>query len=151
FAALQVLSPDVFKTHMFYDGWLKDLLESKERYNWLETELADDRSRQVLDAVVRYRLTADPVALADVVEHGRHYQGLYHPAGLFDFDNDEVYVDAGAYDGDSIRWFIDRVEDRYQRILAFEPDPETYARLKQSFAGERRIEAINAGLHRRKA
>jgi FkbM family methyltransferase len=151
FAALQVLSPDVFTPHMFYDGWLEDLLENKEQYNWLDSELADDRSRHVLDGVIRYRLTADPSALVGIIEDGPHHQGLYHPTGLFEFSTDEVYVDAGAYDGDSIRWFTDRVADRYQRVVAFEPDPKTYVRLKRSFAAEGRIETVNAGLHRQKA
>jgi FkbM family methyltransferase len=151
FAALQTLAPEVFTPHMFYDGWLQDLLDNKEAYASLNKELADDRSREVLDAVIEYRLTADPLVLEPVIEQGRYHQGLYHPAGLFDLGDNEVYVDAGAYDGDSIRWFKDRVGNRYERILAFEPDPKTYARLKQNFAGEPRIEAINAGLHRKKA
>jgi FkbM family methyltransferase len=151
FAALQILSPDVFKPHMFYDGWLQDLRDNKEQYKWLDAELSDDRSRHVLDAVIGYRLTADPVALAPVIEQGRHYQGLYHPNGLFELGDDEVYIDAGAFDGDSIRWFKERVADRYDRILAFEPDPQTYAKLKQNFAGQDRIEAFNAGLHCRNA
>jgi FkbM family methyltransferase len=151
FAALQILAPEIYKPHMFYDGWLQDLLESQEHYKWLNAELADDRSRQVLDAVIRYRLTADPVSLAPIIDEGRYHQGLYHPAGLFECGNDEVYIDAGAYDGDSIRWFKERVADRYDRILAFEPDPKTYARLAQNFAGDDRIQTINAGLHRKKA
>jgi FkbM family methyltransferase len=151
FAALQILAPEVFKPHMFYDGWLQDLLDNREHYTWLDAELADDRSRQVLDAVVQYRLTVDPIFLAPIIDEGRYHQGLYHPAGLFECSDDEVYVDAGAYDGDSIRWFKDRVADRYERILAFEPDPKTYARLTKNFAGESRIQAINAGLHRQKA
>jgi len=150
FAALQTLLPETFPPHMFYDGWLQDLFDHKEFYGLLNERLADDRSREVLEAVLAYRLTADPVALQAIIEQGRYHQGLYHPAGLFELGDDEVYVDAGAYDGDSIRWFVDRIADRYERILAFEPDPTTYARLKQNFAGEKRIETINAGLHREK-
>jgi FkbM family methyltransferase len=151
FAALQVLAPEVFRPHMFYDGWLQDLLDNKTHYSRLNIELGDDRSRQVLDAVIGYRLTADPIALAPVMEQGRFHQGLYHPTGLFELGDNEVYVDAGAYDGDSIRWFKDRVADRYERIIAFEPDPRTYTKLKENFAFDNRVEAINAGLHRRKA
>jgi FkbM family methyltransferase len=151
FAALQMLAPGVFPPHMFYDGWLQDLLDNKEHYGRLNIELGDDRSRQVLDAVIGYRLTADPIALAPVMEQGRFHQGLYHPTGLFELGDNEVYIDAGAYDGDSIRWFKQRVEDRYDRIIAFEPDPKTYARLKQNFAGDHSIMAINAGLHRQKS
>ncbi len=124
FAALQALAPAQFKPHMFYDGWLQDLLENRDQYRWLDGELADDRSRQVLDAVLQYRLTADPEMLGPVIDKGAHHNGLYHPTGLFDLGDDEVYVDAGAFDGDSIRWFKERVADRYERILAFEPDPQ---------------------------
>jgi FkbM family methyltransferase len=63
----------------------------------------------------------------------------------------EIYVDAGAYDGDSVRRFIERVNGRYERILAFEPDPKTYQRLKESFTNEPRVQAFNAGLHQHKA
>jgi FkbM family methyltransferase len=36
-------------------------------------------------------------------------------------------------------------------VLAFEPDKNTFKRLAANFAGEKRVEPINAGLHRRKA
>ncbi len=151
FAFLQITAPDVFKPHMFYDGWLEDLFEQREQYRSLRSQLADERSREVLDAVMQFRLSADPVTLVPVLEEGRYYRGLYHPNGLFDLSENEIYVDAGAYDGDSVRRFIERVHGRYQRILAFEPDPNTYERLKQSFADEPRVQAFNAGLHRHKA
>jgi len=136
---------------MFYDGWLEDLCHNKKQYLWLNAELADERSQKVLEAVVHYRLTADPQFLTPVIERGHYHQGLYHPAGVFDCTDHEVYVDAGAFDGDSIRWFKERVGNRYDRIIALEPDPRTYAKLTQNFLGEERIEAINAGLHRRNA
>jgi FkbM family methyltransferase len=151
FAALQLLAPSIFHPHMFYDGWLEDLFANREGYSTLAAELTDDRSREVLDAVIAYRLTADPLVLAEVIEQGSHWQGLYHPVGLFELGDNEVYIDAGAYDGDSIRWFKDRVRDRFHRIIAFEPDPRTYARLKQNFADDERVLAMNAGLHRKKA
>ncbi len=150
FAALQVLAPGIFAPHMFYDGWLRDLVDNRRQYRWLHSAVADERSRQVLEAVIDYRLTADPECLAPVIDTGRYHQGLYHPIGLFDCSDDEVYVDAGAFDGDSLRWFKERVDDRFDRIIAFEPDPKTYAKLVRNFSDDARVEAINAGLHRKK-
>jgi FkbM family methyltransferase len=150
FAALQITAPHIFKPHMFYEGWLEDLLENREQYRWLGSELADERSRQVLEAVMQFRLTIDPVSLVPVLEEGPYYRGLYHPTGLFDLGESEVYVDACSYDGDSIRRFIERVGGRYERILAFEPDPTTFGSLKQNFANEPRVQTFNAGLHRHK-
>ena len=146
FAALQILAPQVFPPHMFYDGWLKDVWENKDQYRWLGGALGDDRSRQVLDAVLNYRISADPEFLAPALDKGRYHQGLYHPVGLFECDEHEVYVDAGAFDGDSLTWFKERVANRYDRIIAFEPDPKTYARLTEEFQRGRSHSGHQCGL-----
>ncbi len=142
FALLQVLDPERFPPHMFYAGLLEDLFDNRERYSWLHDVLTDDASRQVLVAAIGFRLTLEPELLRPVID-----SDLYAPKGLSRLDGDEVYVDAGAYDGDSIRWFIERSGRRFSRILAFEPDPKTYARLEANFADDPRIETFNQGLH----
>lgn len=146
FALLEVLDPKAFPPHLFYDGWLEDLFEHRDRYASLAGMLADDMSRRVLDAVLGFRLTLDATVLSPIIEWD-----LYGPANLLQYGEDEVYVDGGAYDGDSIRLFIDRVRGKFSRILAFEPDKNTFERLVANFAAEKRVEPINAGLHRRKA
>ena len=40
-----------------------------------------------------------------------------------------TFVDCGAYDGDTIRMFLQRQRD-FREIVAFEPDPENYRRLQ---------------------
>jgi FkbM family methyltransferase len=143
FAMLQILAPQVFPPHMFYDGLLDDLWINRREYLELHERLADDRSRQVLDAVIGFRRTLDPAALQPVVtEHD-----LYMPDGLFDFSGDEVYVDGGSYDGDTVRSFIDHVHGHFEAIYAFEPDPVTFAKLKENFSGEQRVHPFHAGLY----
>jgi FkbM family methyltransferase len=66
---------------------------------------------------------------------------------LLNFSTDGVYVDGGAYDGDSIRWFIERTKGQFSRVLAFEPDPVTFDRLATNFRDEPRVEPVNAGLY----
>ncbi len=146
FALLEVLDPNAFPPHMFYDGWLEDLFEHRDRYRALAGLLADDLSRRVLDAVLGFRLTLEANMLSSVVEWD-----LYGPASLLAYGEDEVYVDGGSFDGDTIRLFIDRVHNKFARILAFEPDRNTFQRLVANFAHESRVEPINAGLHRQKA
>jgi FkbM family methyltransferase len=146
FAVLQVLDSGAFPPHMFYDGLIEDLLVNRAAYLQLPGMLADDMSRRVLDAVIAFRLSLDPFVLRPIVEWD-----LYGPRNLLRYRDDEVYVDGGAYDGDSVRLFIERVGGRYQRVLAFEPDRNTFQRLAANFVGEKRVEPINAGLHRRKA
>lgn len=143
FAMLQVLKPDVFPPHMFYDNLLDDLWTDRFEYQALHERLADDRSRQVLEAVIGFRRTLDPSVLQPVVtEHD-----LYAPEGLFEFADNEVYVDGGSYDGDTIRSFIARVHGRFADIYAFEPDPVTFAKLKANFRDEPRVHPVHAGIY----
>jgi FkbM family methyltransferase len=146
FMALQMLEPERFAPHPFHERLLEDLVDNASRLARLGERLADDFSRAVLAAAIGYRLEGDPRVLAPVVEWD-----LYGPGNLLAYGEDEVYVDGGSYDGDSIRLFIERVGGRYERILAFEPDPATFARLQGNLAAAPRVQPINAGLHRRTA
>lgn len=141
FLALQILAPDRFPPHIFYDGIVDEIIKNQERYAELFEALADDTSRRHLDALLGFRVTADIGALAPVVDWD-----LYYPAGLFTLNKDEVYVDGGAFDGDSIRLFIQRVGGEFSRVIGFEPDPATYRTLCANFS-DTRIDLINAGLH----
>jgi FkbM family methyltransferase len=143
FAMLQVLVPDRFPAHMFYGDLLEDLWAHRDDIRTLHDCLADDRSRQVLDAALGFRQTFDPALLQPVLtEHD-----LYAPDGLIEFGDDEVYVDGGSYDGDTIRTFIERVRGRFDAVYGFEPDPVTFAKLKANFSNEPRVHPIHAGLH----
>ena len=141
-AALQIIAPTIFPPHMFYDGWLEDLDENRDRYDDLRDALADDLSRQTLDAVINFRRSLDVEQIRPLIDWE-----VYNPDGLIRLADDEVYVDGGAYEGDTINLFIDRVDGRYERALGFEPDTATYENFKANFAGEPRVEPINRGLY----
>ena len=143
FAMLQVLSPEVFPPHMFYSDLLDDLWLHRSEYQTLHERLADDRSRRVLEAVIGFRRTLDPILLQPVLTD----HDLYAPEGLFEFTDNETYVDGGSYDGDTIRTFIDRVDGKFADVYAFEPDPVTFAKLTQNFRDEPRVHPIHAGLY----
>jgi len=146
FLLLQELDPARFRPHMFHNGLLEDLADNLPQYHELAEIVADDRSRTVLAAVIDYRLNAEPEVLDPIIEWD-----LYGPSNLLKYQEDEVYIDGGAYDGDSIRLFIKRVDNRFDKVIAFEPDPATFDRLKANFASEPRVCTVKAGLHRAKA
>jgi len=49
--------------------------------------------------------------------------------------DDEVFVDCGAYDGDTLRTFLSLRGNRFRRIVAYEADPANFARLSTWAAG----------------
>ena len=140
-AALQAMAPEDFTPHMFYDGWCEDLYDNRDQYAWLMEAFADDASRRALDAILGFRQTLDVQVLRPTIDWD-----VYCPAGLFTLGPDEVYVDGGAYEGDTISFFIDRVQNRFARAIGFEPDPATYRNLKANFEDDERVEAVERGL-----
>jgi FkbM family methyltransferase len=90
---------------------------------------ADEGSRLEYLAQVRYRLCFD-----DDVPPCVPARETYFPEDLLALTANEVFVDCGAYDGDSVRDFLRRCEYQFDRIVALEPDPLNIARLKASIA-----------------
>lgn len=102
--------------------------------------LEDEESKQTLLDVLRFRLTANS-------QYMQHY-----PVRLVDqyFENflnlsDEVFVDAGGFDGDTTEQFCLRVPN-YQRVYLFEPSAINLAAARKRLAGRRDIEFRAVGL-----
>ncbi len=55
----------------------------------------------------------------------------YAPADLFALGRNEVFVDCGAFDGDTIAAFAQPQAESFSKIIAFEPDPLNYEKLQQ--------------------
>jgi FkbM family methyltransferase len=145
FAALQLVEPGLFPPHTFHDDLLADICANRSRYLELAEMLEDEQSVAVLDRLLGYRLTMDATLLADCIDWD-----LYG-SSLLRLGDDEVYVDGGAFDGDSVRMFLQRVNGKYERVLAFEPDPDTFGRLTRNLNALPRVELFNCGLHRAEA
>jgi FkbM family methyltransferase len=64
------------------------------------------------------------------------------PACFFLKEN-EVFVDCGAFDGDTIADFLQETAGRFQYLAAFEPDAVTYPHLKE------RVSQLDSGVRKR--
>ncbi len=86
----------------------------------------DTGSREEFVGQLAFRLLMDYDNLGwpKTVDH-------YAPADLFDLGPNELFVDCGAYDGDTIAAFIEQQGESFSRIIAFEPDPLNYEKLQQ--------------------
>lgn len=97
--------------------------ENLPRIQRVFLQLADEASRDVYLGVLRHRLTGDPEDHPAV-----DAETPYLPPDLPGFDRPVVFVDAGAYTGDTCELLLRRgVEIR--RYVAFEPDRRNYERL----------------------
>ena len=88
--------------------------------------LDDDRSKAVLSAVLETMLTGDRRHLLPVFEKDQYF-ALPQFCGL----EKEIYVDAGAYVGDSLERFVWTHYGIFDRTIAFEPGPRQFTALRQ--------------------
>ena len=105
--------------------------------------LADGLSRETFEAFINAKLGGAPEPLADV---SRKEQ--YFPKGIIALTDREVFVDGGAYTGDTLLTFMRLTGGKFARCCAFEPDPATAEKLKATVAkrGLRGVTVHNKGL-----
>jgi FkbM family methyltransferase len=115
--------PEELLPHYAYDLPQK-LLAARDQVRRAWLLLADDASRREYLAQVRWRLDPEAGNLPPAAEHP-----IYFPPELFALRQDELFVDCGGYDGDTLRSFLGQVGSRLCGAVVFEPDPENFRRL----------------------
>jgi FkbM family methyltransferase len=115
--------PEIFLPHYAVDLPFR-VLDAKERIEEAFGLLSDDASRTEFVGEVRWRLRGDFDYLGEPVSNE-----IYFPEDLHRLSPDEVFVDCGAFDGDTIRRFLARLPDFRGRIKALEPDPANFGKL----------------------
>jgi len=56
----------------------------------------------------------------------------YYPEGIISLGEQEIFVDAGAYDGDTLMEFLDRTGGKFAKIFSFELDKDNFLRLEHT-------------------
>ena len=102
--------------------WIK---KHETKLQTIYDNLADNVSRETFAAVLNYKLSGRLSYLQDCTT--KREDDLQE---LFVFGDEETYVDLGAYNGDTIREFLQLTGGRYKKIVAVEPDPKNYKKLR---------------------
>jgi FkbM family methyltransferase len=117
FAYLFWKYPETFLPHYAFDLAHK-VIEQTSDIKKAFSLFADDDSKKEYLAQIRWRLLLDFDCLPAPVKHE-----IYFPDDLVDILDDEVYVDCGAFDGDTLSSFLKRQSNKFGRYIAYEPDP----------------------------
>jgi FkbM family methyltransferase len=99
---------------------LKDFKNNLPHYEWLYRRLEDTVSVDVFTNLMRYRLLPSN----DFIEHAYDATNpQYFDKSIIHTDDKEVFVDCGAYIGDTIQSYIEHCGG-YGKIIAYEPSAE---------------------------
>jgi FkbM family methyltransferase len=90
----------------------------------------DAASQDVFIAQLRFRLFMDFEHLPFPVD-----PPIYFPYDLVRSSSDDCFIDVGAFDGDTIAEYIRLHPMGFRKIIAYEPDPRSYAKLTQYVSG----------------
>lgn len=103
--------------------------------------LADEQSRRVFENVVRYKLSGKLDWLR------KCETPCDEKFELLEVGTDEVYVDLGAYNGDTLVEFLNETSMQFTKLYAMEPDMKNYHKLKRRLymIGSALLEAYNCG------
>lgn len=127
------------------------LTEMLPRYRQVYEMLDSDASRQAYTAHLsnRFKLIADR-ELASVY-CGDQYFAVPE---MLEFTADDVFVDCGAFVGDTVESYVQHFQGIFRKAIAFEPGPVQFAAMKKRFRRlteewafpEDRLVAVQAGV-----
>lgn len=111
----------------------KDLKSQKDLWK----SFYDDReSIEVISSRINFYETGNLSYLEDCVISSKNY----FVQDLIEIRNDDVFVDCGAFDGDSAISFSKFVKNQYKKIICFEPDSINFKKLQQISQNMKNIE-----------
>jgi FkbM family methyltransferase len=124
----------------FVEAQRAELREFIGDWQHIYNALADDISRKTFLDVVRYRVSANPLFMKD-------YKVRMSDQYFEDFMRykEEVFVDAGGFDGDTAEMFLSRYPD-YKKIYVFEPSIPNMQKARQRLSKYKNIEFRASGL-----
>lgn len=134
--------------YLYFFDWLcrnKDTAvsfysQNAERANAIINMLADKKSKKIYAGMIKFRQTHDRKDFpAHLITEEQYF------INELQFGNDEVFIDGGAFTGDTIASFTRRCKN-YKQIIAFEPDTANFEKLKKKYGNNRRITLMNVGL-----
>ncbi len=120
---------------LFTKQYLSDSFDKiKEVYNLL----CDEKSKEVFKSTLAYKITGRIEYLVGIsTPPDEAYTNILKP------DDNETFVDVGAYNGDTVSEFIENNNNKYDKIYALEPDKRNFKKLKKNTEGIENIEIFN--------
>lgn len=122
-----VPSVPVFGNVLFDDRFIN---ENAQKIDAAYSLLEDEKSRQVYKNVLKFYYTGKIEYLSTITtDKDEAFKNILK------LSDSEIYVDLGAYNGDTIDEFLHYTNGSYRRIVAFEPNAKNFKKLKLHCAG----------------
>jgi len=133
--------PDFIPLPNFVEETRLDIQRNCNKWEKLSSAFFDDESRQVLDDLLKYRLTGN-YSFMKSYSYRPKEQYFEDFLGL---GSQEFFVDAGGFDGDTTEEFCKRYPE-YKKVYLFEPSSDNLEKAKIRLKHYSNIDFIQLGL-----
>lgn len=119
----------------------KFLENHTKEINLAHSLLADDFSRKIFEGYVNFQFGGRIEVLKEIeTPENEIYENVLN------FNEEEIFVDIGAYRGDTVQKFIELTKGAYKKIVAAEPDYKTYQKLIKNCENLKNFTSFNAAI-----
>ncbi len=112
--------------------------ENIKKYYRTYQILEDEQSKKTMTAYLNTRINNNICYIKKCMDH----EQTYFQNDIFCIGEDEKYVDIGAFNGDSIKLFLEQCHGKYNKIYAFEPDDKNFRELEM-YVKRKKLESIS--------
>lgn len=130
--------------NMCFENLTVDLLMNIDKYEWLYERLADYKSKSILIDILKFRTTFDVSNLENAYQKSIKDGSEYFDPNIVKLSSSEVFIDGGAYKGETSLEFINQVKGEYKHIYLFEPDLALMQECKNTLKGYHNITFFNS-------
>ncbi len=117
-------------------------MENADKIQKVYALLADEKSRQTYADVINFKISGKIGYLNSCTSPESEVCGE-----LIKLSQTEVYLDLGAYNGDTVQKFIKACSNNFRSIYAFEPSEKNFRRLRENTdASDGRIRLFNGAV-----
>lgn len=135
-----------FECELYYH-YIHDINDYRTYISSMESEfmnlynkLADDLSRLTLESVLKGRISGELKYFKEV-----YADNQYFAKDIVKLGCDEVFLDVGAYIGDTVEDIVRVTGGNYKKIYCFEPDKKCVISLRKNIGKYENVEVIERG------
>ena len=116
--------------------------QNELRVNNIANFLADEQSKKEFLGLIKFRQTKNKNDFPTLAANKKNQYFIKEVI----LSKDEVFIDCGAYTGDTITEFLKHCPD-FKQIIAFEPDENNFKQLQKKYNKNPKIQFHNAGTY----
>ena len=126
----------------FVIGTLSSVFNNAQEYREILESLTDNFSRELLSRLVIYRISGDINVMRNISSSYKPY----FDEEIIMLDNEEIFIDAGGYDGDTLSDFLECTNKNFKAYYFFEPNKNLFNEVVKKFGVEKNIFFFQKGL-----